>query len=226
MKIAFRPFHQIARVALVVALTGAMFGMGVSALAQAPAAEAGRAHKVALIDMAVIFKQYKKFEVLREDLKAEIEQSEVKAKEMATNLQGLQQKMKSFKEGSPEFTSAEKQLATASAEFEAFRRSAQRDFLKKESEIYHTVYLEVTDAVAKYAQYYKYTLVLRFSSEELDRDNPQGLIQGMNRQVVYFEAENDITQPVLKYLNQKFGGASGAPATPRAAEAPRAGTPR
>ncbi|ADG66764.1 outer membrane chaperone Skp (OmpH) [Planctopirus limnophila DSM 3776] len=225
MNIVIRPLHQLARVALVLAVSFAAINISQPALAQAPAADAARAHKVALIDMAVIFKQYKKFEVLREDLKAEIEQSEVKAKEMATNLQALQQKMKSFKEGSPEFSATEKQLATSSAEFEAFRRSAQREFLKKESEIYHTVYLEVTDAVAKYAQYYKYTLVLRFSSEELDRDNPQGLIQGMNRQVVYFEAENDITQPVLKYLNQKFTGAAGA-AAPRAAEATRPGTSR
>lgn len=225
MKTSSFSFVTWVRAVVSAAVTAAFLVAPQVTFAQGQATEAATPHKVALIDMAVIFKQYKKFEVLREDLKAEIEQSEVKAKDMAGNLQGLQQKMKTFKEGSAEFTAAEKQLATASAEFEAFRRSAQRDFLKKESEIYHTVYLEVTDAVAKYADFYKYTLVLRFSSEELDRDNPQGLIQGMNRQVVYFKAENDITQPVLKFLNGRFAGPQTGTA-PRSAEAPRAGAPR
>lgn len=199
----------------------AMVALGGNLLAQngAPAgggtAAANLPHKVALIDMAVVFKQYKKFESLRADLKEEIEQSEAKAKGMAENLQSLQAKMKTFREGSPEFGATEKELASLSAEFETFRRAAQRDFLKKESQIYHTVYLEVTDAVKKYAEYYKYTLVMRFSREDLDKDNPQALIQGMNRQVVYYHAEDDITDPVLKFLNQKFGG----PATPANAPA-------
>ena len=40
-------------------------------------------HKVALVDMAFVFKNYKKFEVLREDLKEEIQASEGEAKSRA-----------------------------------------------------------------------------------------------------------------------------------------------
>lgn len=179
----------------------------------APAAAASSApHKIALIDMAYVFKNYEKFTRLREDLKAEIQASEEEAKTRAMNLQEMQQKMKAFTDSSPEFTAAEQQLAKASAEFEAFRRAAQRDFLKKESQIYHTVYLDATDAVSKYAKYYKYNLVLRFNREELDTENAQKLIEGMNRQVVHFEPENDITLSVTDYLNKKYTQTAGAPA--------------
>ncbi len=180
----------------------------------APAADAAaQVHKVGLIDMAYVFKNYKKFEAMREDLKVEISKSEEEAKEMATQIQAIQGKMKQLQEGSPEFTAMEKELASQSADFETFRRAAQRDFLKRESQIYHTVYMEATDAVKKYADYYKYTLVLRFSKDELDKDNPQALIQGMNKQVVYYRESEDITQPVLDFLNRKYQGASagGAP---------------
>ena len=47
--------------------------------AAAPAAASNLPHKVGLIDMAHVFKNYKKFEALREDLKIEISESENKA---------------------------------------------------------------------------------------------------------------------------------------------------
>jgi Skp family chaperone for outer membrane proteins len=181
--------------------------VGYSQGAAAPATAAAAApHKVALIDMAYVFKNYEKFSVLREDLKAKIQVSEEEAKGKAGNIQEMQAKLKAYAEGSEEFNAAEKQFAQASADFEAFRRAAQRDFLKQESQIYHTVYMDVSDAVAKYAKYYKYNLVLRFNREDLDTENAQKLIEGMNRQVVYFENENDITQSVTDYLNKKYGG--------------------
>jgi outer membrane protein len=186
-------------------------GYSQGAAAPAKAADSGP-HKVALIDMAYVFKNYEKFSMLREDLKAEIQVSEEEAKSKAMALQEMQAKLKTFAEGSDEFNAAEKQFAASSADFEAFRRAAQRDFLKKESQIYHTVYMDVADAVAKYAKYYKYNLVLRFNREELDTENAQKLIEGMNRQVVYHETENDITMSVTDYLNKKFTSTAAKPA--------------
>lgn len=201
----------VAMLAAVLLVTSTGFGQSA-----APAAPASTApHKIALIDMAHVFKNYEKFTRLREDLKTEIQASEEEAKARAMKLQEMQQKMKTYTESSPEFTAAEQQLAKASAEFEAFRRAAQRDFLKKESQIYHTVYLDATDAVAKYAKYYKYNLVLRFNREELDTENAQKLIEGMNRQVVHFEPENDITLSVTDYLNKRYAQTASAPGAPK-----------
>ena len=67
---------------------------------------------------------------------------------------------------------------------------------------------------------HKYTLVIRFNREELDTENPQNLLQGMNRQVVYHKPEDDITVSVLDYLNRKFTDATSPPAaTPCFADA-------
>lgn len=179
--------------------------------AAAPAASLP--HKVGLIDMAHVFKNYKKFDALREELKVEISTSEDKAKAMQQELADLQAKMKSMMEGSPAYTKTEKEIVSKAADFESFRRSASRDFLKKESQIYLQVYNETSEAVKKYADFYKYTLVIRFNREELDTDNPQTLLQGMNRQVVYHHAEDDITIPVLDFLNKRYAP-SAAPVNP------------
>ncbi len=173
-------------------------------------------HKVGLIDMAHVFKNYEKFTALREELKTEIQQSDAKAKAMAEQIQAVQKEMQDFKQGSPEYLAREKQLAQAASDFEAFRKVAQRDFLRKESRIYHTIYMEVTETVQKYAKIYNYTLIMRFNRESLDTDDPKKLIQGMNRQVVFHRADDDITLSVLDYLNRNYksqAGAAGGSAT-------------
>lgn len=180
------------------------------ASAKDAAATEGRPHKVGLIDMAHVFKHYEKFEYLREDLKLKIADSEGRAKQMAESIKSLQSQMKGFKEGSDEFGQVEQKLAAASAEFETFRRSTQREILKEESQIYHQIYMEVADAVKKYSKYYGYTLVLRFNREDLNPEDPQGLIQGMNRQVVFHQEEDDMTNSVLQHLNDKFKEANGS----------------
>lgn len=204
----------IAMLAGVLALTSDAFSQ--SGKEPTAGAEPNIPHKVGLIDMAHVFKNYKKFESLREDLKLEIADSEQKAKEMQKDNAELQQQLKAYVEGSPEYAKVEKQLVQKAADFENFRRQMSREFLKKESKIYLQVYNEVSTMVEKYAKYYKYTLIMRFNREDLDTENPQALLQGMNRQVVYYRADDDITTPVLESLNKKFSPAeSNPPKTPR-----------
>ncbi len=216
----------VAVLSSVLSLSGNAWGQAKPTEGAAPAASTAP-HKVALVDMAYVFKNYKKFEVLREDLKEKIQESETEAKGRAEAVQSLQKTLKALNEGSPDYTTTEQKLAKASAEFEAFRRAAQRDFLKQESQIYHQIYTEASEAVAKYATYYKYTLVIRFNREELDTDQPQKLIEGMNRQVVYHREEDDITLSVTDYLNKMYAKQAGtaAPRTPPAAN-PGTATPR
>lgn len=207
--------------ALVVAFAACLSTSEVRAQAAAPAAPT--VHKVGLIDMAFVFKNYKKFEALREDLKQEITAGDSKAKALAEKIKDGQAQMKKFKEGSPEFVKVEKELLALTGEFEAFRKGAQRDLMRREADIYKTVYLEVMDTVQKYAQHYNYTLVIRFSRDGVESDDdPSKVVQGMNRQVVYFRGEDDITDSVLDYLNRRYqataklplGPAGGAAATP------------
>lgn len=203
----------------VLTLTNNAWSQNPSKDGAAPAAAASNVpHKVGLIDMAHVFKNYKKFEALREDLKVEISESENKAKEMQQEIATLQNTLKSLVEGSKEYAKSEQEIVKKAAEFESFRRTASREFLKKESQIYLTVYNETSEAVKKYADFYKYTLVIRFNREELDTENPQTLLQGMNRQVVYHRNEDDITTSVLDYLNRKY--------TPAPAAAPRTANPK
>jgi len=198
---------------LAVAAVAMISGSGTGRLAAQ--ATPSTPHKIALIDMAHVFKNYAKFESLRETLKTEIKASEEKMQADIQQLQAMKEKLQMMTETSPGFAQAEAELASKAAEIDAGRKVMQRDFLRKESQIYKQVYMEVTSAVKMYADYYKYSLVLRFNRQQIQEDDaPQAVINGMNKQVVYHRAEDDITDAVLDYLNKKYqkeSASAGAP---------------
>ena len=207
----------------ILAVLATTIALGTQAHAQArqaaPAASAP--HKVGLIDMAHVFQEYEKFKVLREDLKAEIERTDAQARQSLDQVTGVQTRIKEFKQGSPEYVQLEKQLLDAKSKYDAFRAGAQRDLMRKESKIYKQIYLEVSDAVKKYADVYSYTLIMRFSRKTVDDSTtPPEIVQGMNKQVVYFRSDDDITDKVLRYLNNQYQNTGGGSARPRQPSTP------
>jgi outer membrane protein len=172
--------------------------------------------------MAHVFKDYEKFKALSESLRAEVEASDGEAKAIVEEAKLLQQQLAdgTLAEGSPEFTQIEQKLVEKSAQLEALRKNKQREFLRKEADIYKTVYLEVQDAVQKYAKYYKYTLIMRFNRDKVeDAENPQEIIQSMNRPVVYHRGEDDLTEPILNFINAEYRKTAGRTATPATQQA-------
>ena len=170
-------------------------------------------HKIGLIDMAEVFKEYKKFKALREDLKVDIQASDRKAKVLAAQAKTIADQLKSgtFKEGSQEYKRLEDELIRMRTEFNSFKARVQRDFMRQESQIYKTVYLEVADATKKYAEYFKYTLVLRFNRKSIsEAAGPKGILGSMNKQVIYSRPEDDITDSVVDYLNKLYNRAQGS----------------
>ncbi len=169
------------------------------------------APRIGLVDMAYVFDNYEKFAAMRETLKEEFQANESKAKGMVEQLKELQAELKNYKQGSKDYIDAEGRMAQAKTTFDLFRANSQRDLVKKESELFKNIYLEVTGLVGKYADKYEYTMILRFNRAGLeDVEDPRQLIQKMNRQVIYHRPENDITDDVLKilngYYNQKKNG--------------------
>lgn len=176
-------------------------------------------HRVGLIDMAFLFSKYSKFEALRADLKAEIESADASLKGRLEKIKGLQAEMADLVKTSKDFTDREKQITELAAAAEAERKNLQRKFMREETKIYQTCYREVLDAVNKYAAIYKYTLIIRYSREDAPQDDdPQKVMQALQRQVVFNRPEDDITDPVLNYLNKQYKSTGGAAPAPRSAD--------
>lgn len=184
----------------------------------APAAEPP--HKIALIDMGRVFKEYNKIDALKEDWKSEFSVSEDQAKKMSSQIQKLVEEMKLFKTGSAEFIKLEKQQTQLTAEFQSFQKNAQRDLIRKEAELLKTVYLEAMEVVGKFADKFGYTMVMRFNSDTFEGDDMNKMQLVMNRVIVYHRPEDDLTDGVIKYLNSSYDRSL------KQAGGPAAGTPR
>jgi Skp family chaperone for outer membrane proteins len=162
-------------------------------------------HKVGLIDMAFLFSKYEKFDVLRNDLKAEIETADASLKARLEKIKGLQAEMKDLTPNSEEFIKREKQITDTAASAEGERKNLQRKFMREETKIYQQVYKETLDAVNKYAAIKGYTLIIRYSRDEAaEGDDPQKVMQSLQRQVVFNRPQDDITEKVLAYLNNTY----------------------
>ena len=161
--------------------------------------------QIGLIDMAHVFKNYDKFVDLTEQLQNEVKQSDEVLRPRVEGIKKLQEQMKDLSPTSAEYEQLEGQLVNAQADLRKIQLQKQREFVKKETELYKSIYLEVTDAVDRYSNYYKYTLILRFSRNPVTgEEDPQKLMQGMNRQVLYHRNRDDLTDPVLKFLNGQW----------------------
>ena len=210
--------------AVAAATTGLALAQERPAAAPAKAAAAAT-HQVGLIDMAHVFKNYDKFKSMTEDMQADAKAAQAEAEAMVEQMKQIQATMQNLTEGSTDYIANETKILTLQTKLESFRKVQQREFLRKEAEIYKTVYMEVQNAVQRYAKYYKYTLVLRFNRQSVDAaENPQEIITSMNRQVVHYREEDDLTDPILDFLNDEYskskGGAPTSPTPGRQAKGP------
>lgn len=192
---------------VILPLVVSAIALGVCLAPQTARAQSQVQAKVGLIDMAHIFKNYKKFKNLRDDLKKEIESSDAQSKRMVAQIQDLQKKMKTgnFKKDSPRQQQWRKQMIDLTGKYQLFRQQQQERFLEKEANIYKTCYLDVTNAVAVYAKYYKFTLVLRWNRSGVQSaQEPKAILSGMNRLVIFSQPNDDITKAILEHLNDKY----------------------
>ncbi|MCH2210618.1 MAG: OmpH family outer membrane protein [Fuerstiella sp.] len=172
------------------------------------------ATRVGLIDMAHVFQNYEKFKELREGLQAAVQQSDAEAKDMAGEFKALQEQLsqqsKDFDPGSPEYENIERRLLDEKAKFESWRAATQRKLARRETEMLKTIYADVSRMVKAYSEYAEYSLVLRFNRKGVDDEmQPQQAIQAMNKNVIYHQSGNDITEIVLKQLNNQYNRKSG-----------------
>ena len=81
--------------------------------------------------------------------------------------------------------------------------------------MFKVIYADTTMMVQKYAEYAKYTMVVRFDRKDIDENTaPAEAVQRMNKQVVYYRADDDITDVVLSTLNKEFEKANPGAVSP------------
>ena len=194
------------------ALTLAIVSLSVLTPAIALAQEAASPHRVAVVDVAYIFKNHAgiKAEVTRVETDLKNYDAELKTKREA--LKAAAEQLKQFKVGSPDYAAQEEKVAGMESMLRLDMARKRKELADKEAKIYFDNYQRIAAGVKLLAQYHKINLVLRYNSEEMNEDNGDTVIRGVMKNIVYHDESLDMTKGVMQYLD-RLAANNNAPTT-------------
>lgn len=163
--------------------------------------------KVALVDVARVFKAHARFNASLEQMKKDAEMFQAMMRTEQEKLAAEAEVLKQIDPKSPEFKAKETEISKRLAELQVTQSQKGREISEKEARLYFDTYVEVTQQIANYADRNGIGLVMRFNSEPIDSTNRQSVIEGVNREVVY-QVGRDITNQVIATINGAQVGAN------------------
>jgi Skp family chaperone for outer membrane proteins len=167
------------------------------AAARQPAASP-LAGKTVLIDVNYIFKNHARFKTAMDQLKNEADQMDVEMKKAEAGLRTKAMGLGKLNPGSEQYKSQEEDIAREKANWTIKVSQQRREFLMREAKAYNDTYREIEYAVDEFCQAQGVLLVLRFMGDPIDEANPESILAGINKPVVWYDKNLDITPYILK----------------------------
>jgi Skp family chaperone for outer membrane proteins len=171
---------------------------------------AGPPPNIGIVDISYIFKNHHRFQQQMESMKKDAELTKNQIMKEKDRITKEMERLNDFKKGSEQYNKHEENVMHQQADFNATAAKQQKDFLERESKVYMSVYKEVADAVTFHARQRGMTLVLRFNGDPVEQGNREAVLREINKPIVHYTREADITPDVLDDLNRSSGGV-GAP---------------
>jgi len=234
VRLSFQPAAIAAILVTLCGLSATALGQGAPAPSRPAAAPVSAGAeltgtRVAVIDMALIFKHNDRFNGQMGDIKRDIEQFEAYVRDQQKTMKARAEELQGFNATSPEYKSREADLARTQSELQVKVGLERKNFLEREARVYYHIYKEIEGSVKTFATRARIGLVLRFNSDDMKEDDRASVLQGVNRAVVHHEGL-DITKWIIEDLNRRpfnpnekpagSGIPTAGPAIPGAAASP------
>lgn len=165
-------------------------------------ASAEDGHKVAVIDVAYIFKNHASIKAEVAKVEAELKSFDAELSKKRDELQQAAAELKTFKPGSPEYATAEESVASMESRLRLDLGRKRKELSDAEAKIYFDNYQRIATGVKFLANHYKINLVLRYNSEEMSLEQGESVIRGVMKNIVYHDEALDMTNAVMQYLDQ------------------------
>jgi Skp family chaperone for outer membrane proteins len=198
-------------------LAGVVFG--------GPSAAHAQGTTVVVIDISNIFKNHIRFKEAQDAMKKDVEQFEEKIRLERDEITKMGEQLKAVNPDSPDYKRLEEAIAERTGKLQLETSRARKDFLQREAKLFHDTYQEVANHVNNFARQNNIGLVLRFSSEAIDPEDRNAVLQGINRNVVY-QNQLNITPHILGLVNGGAAPRSTPAGAPAAREALGPGFPQ
>jgi Skp family chaperone for outer membrane proteins len=166
----------------------------------------GEYTKVGMLDVNYIFKKHAKFTEEMTQLKKEADEMDKQMKEQEGTLKTLANQLQSMTVGTTEYTELEGKIARSKAEWTIDVQTQRRTFLQREANVYRLTYAEIENEVEKYSREHNFDIIMRFMGDPVNSNNPESILANINKPIVYYKHEMDITPAILKILAEKHPG--------------------
>lgn len=165
---------------------------------------APRSSSVALLNVAYLFDNHPRLKQMRDEMKADVERADAAVKAEQENIKRLAEKLEQYR-GTPEFKAIEEEVAKRSNDLKLQIALQRKEFMLREARMYHQTYQEIADEVKYYCEQNGIDVVLRFNADKVDLENPESVLIHVNKPVVYYATERDITGIVLTTIYRRYG---------------------
>jgi Skp family chaperone for outer membrane proteins len=188
-------------VAVVVILLGTQL---LTSAQQSPQPEPPAA-SVALLDVSRVFNDSHRFRQLLDEMKGDVEAAEAELRAEGAKLRELAAQFKGVPAGDPLAVRIEAELTERTAKLCQRKETQREEFMAREASIYFKVYGDIERLVTEHARKHDIQVVLRFNDLKMEEGDRQAILQNVNRAVIYHEDGLDITDVILKQLNESAG---------------------
>ena len=210
----------VAALGLLVGLVACNAFAQTNPMAQPTAQQARPVSQIAVIDISRIFKEHPRFIEEMARLKARVQAEDDKMKQRADELQRQAEELQRYKPGSQEYKDKEKFLASERAQMQIDIQVQRKEFLQQEAAIYKEIYEGVKIEVANFASRNGLAVVIRYMSQppEADENQPSTVLTEIQKDLVWFHPQLDITNQILANLKARTGGTGGRTTIPYPAQ--------
>lgn len=160
---------------------------------------------IAVIDIGLVFDKHVRFKAQMDQLKAEIDATEKQWQNRAKEINALGEQLKQSKPDSPDYHRMEADLAKQTGDFNVNKALKNKELMERQGKIYYNTYREVEGAVNEFCQRYNVALVVRYNSKPIDGSDPQEILKGIQRPIVYVDKRYDITGDITGLVNRPSG---------------------
>ena len=156
------------------------------------------------IDIDAVFKGYQKTQEATKRLQSEVNLRREELTNLERETRQEMQKLQNVASGSGEYKKKESRITELKTNMEAAREQAQREFTTREAQIMGAIFEDIQDTISSVAKAKGLNYVVKASPKlRLDPDTNE-VTTALGRSVLYADPRNDVTEEVLRELNQKY----------------------
>jgi Skp family chaperone for outer membrane proteins len=162
--------------------------------------------KIAVVDMNQILEQYKKAEAHLAEVKDAVEARNAKLQELSVKGKDLMKELQesSFDPSSKDYKDRETKLFQIDSYAKSYRSSAEKEIQRENLKVVVELNNEIQDVVKLFCEKNGFTHVVRVDNDARTLSDPAHAVRVVNQDVLFHRAQDDITVPVLTYLNKRY----------------------